>query len=145
MRAVGYTGVPVAEGVPFDEARGVIPNEGGRVLEAAGGQKVPGLYVTGWIKRGATGGIGRNRQCGEETARAVIEDFLQGVTPTPAGSRDDVVELVTRRGAAIIDAAGWENIDTAERSAGKEAGRRRVKFVSISAMQAAARGPVVAR
>ena len=79
------------------------------------------------------------------TARAVIEDFLEGVTPTPAGSRDDVVELVTRRGAAIIDAAGWENIDTAERSAGKEAGRRRVKFVSISAMQAAARGPVVAR
>ncbi|WP_018178667.1 FAD-dependent oxidoreductase [Jongsikchunia kroppenstedtii] len=140
MRAVGYKGVPVAEGVPFDEVRGVIPNEGGRVLDAADGQKVPGLYVTGWIKRGATGGIGRNRQCGEETAHAVIEDFIEGVTPTPSGSRDDVVDLVTGRGANVIDGAGWKNIDAAEKAAGKEAGRRRVKFVKISDMEAAAQG-----
>ena len=140
MRAVGYTGVPVAEGVPFDEARGVIPNEGGRVLDAAGGQQVPGLYVTGWIKRGATGGIGRNRQCGVETAQAVLEDFIEGRTPTPTGSRDDVAGLVAGRGANTIDGVGWRNIDTAETAAGTAAGRRRVKFVTIDAMEAAARG-----
>ena len=34
FRAIGYRGVPLP-GVPFDERRGVIPNEGGRVLDAA--------------------------------------------------------------------------------------------------------------
>jgi len=34
----------------FDETKGIVPTEaGGRVV----GQ--PGLYATGWIKRGATG------------------------------------------------------------------------------------------
>src|SRR5580765_2066162 len=32
LRSVGYKGVPLA-GVPFHEGRGVIPNEGGRVLD----------------------------------------------------------------------------------------------------------------
>lgn len=49
-RAVGYFGSPV-EGVEFDERRGVIPNAEGRVLDADG-NPVPGLYASGWIKRG---------------------------------------------------------------------------------------------
>ena len=32
LRSVGYTGVPI-EGVPFDEKRGLILNDGGRVLD----------------------------------------------------------------------------------------------------------------
>ena len=35
LRSVGYRGVPLA-GVPFHEARGVIPNERGRVLDDDG-------------------------------------------------------------------------------------------------------------
>ena len=34
LRSIGYKGVPI-EGMPFDEKRGVIPNEGGRVVDGA--------------------------------------------------------------------------------------------------------------
>ncbi|MCZ4551658.1 FAD-dependent oxidoreductase [Gordonia rubripertincta] len=138
MRAIGYTGLPL-EGLPFDGGQGVVPNEGGRVLDAKDGDRVEGVYVTGWIKRGATGGIGMNRLCGQETALAVIADFTEGKLPEPAKSREQVPDLIAERGAGRIAGDGWKKIDLAERTAGKEAGRRRVKLVSIEAMEAAAR------
>ena len=60
--ATGYRGSAMV-GVPFDEPTGTIPNDAGRVLEAASGQVVPRMYCTGWAKRGATGVIGSNRVC----------------------------------------------------------------------------------
>ena len=38
--------------LPFDDARGVIPNENGRVIDTETGTPIPGVYVAGWIKRG---------------------------------------------------------------------------------------------
>ena len=138
MRAIGYTGLPL-QGVPFDGGQGVVPNEKGRVLDAPGGEPIEGMYVTGWIKRGATGGIGMNRLCGQETALAVIADFTEGKLSDPVKSREEIPALIAERGADRIDGAGWKKIDLAERTAGKEAGRRRVKLVSIEAMEAAAK------
>ena len=70
LRSIGYQGhAEAVPDLPFDDALGVVPNDAGRVLEGDG--PLTGVYVTGWIKRGATGGIGRNRLCGEETAEAV--------------------------------------------------------------------------
>ncbi|MBD0861067.1 FAD-dependent oxidoreductase [Gordonia sp. zg691] len=137
LRAIGYRGVPVTD-LPFDEGHGVVPNTGGRVQTAADGQVMPGLYVTGWIKRGATGGIGMNRICGQETAHAVIADFVAAAFDDPSTSRDDVAALVTDRGANRIDLVGWKAIDAAEKAAGKAAGRVRTKFASVSDFEAAA-------
>lgn len=63
--AIGFVGQPV-NGLPFDEVRGVVPNERGAVVGR------PGHFVTGWIKRGARGGIGANKACAEETIRTVL-------------------------------------------------------------------------
>ncbi|GAA3567833.1 FAD-dependent oxidoreductase [Kribbella ginsengisoli] len=63
--AIGFVGRPVA-GLPFDEVRGVVPNERGAVVGR------PGHFVTGWIKRGAQGGIGANKACAEETVRSLL-------------------------------------------------------------------------
>ncbi|MGV9858687.1 FAD-dependent oxidoreductase [Gordonia sp. NPDC003425] len=138
LRAIGYRGMPIAD-VPFDAAHSVVPNSEGRVQTAADGDIIPGLYVTGWIKRGATGGIGRNRMCGQETAQSLIADFIAGTLPQPTASRDDVPELIADRGARRVDLAGWKSIDAAERDAGKQAGRRRVKLVRITDLEDAAR------
>ena len=131
IRSVGYRARPVA-GVPFDDLRAVIPNERGRVVDA--GAPVPGVYVAGWIKRGANGGIGANRQCGIETATAVLTDWAGGQLPTPSASRDDVRTLVDGRGGRPVTASGWAAIDTHERAAGREEGRRRRKLTSIEQM-----------
>lgn len=62
LRSIGYRGVPLP-GMPFDERRAIVPNEDGRVTGAG-----PGVYVTGWIKRGPSGVIGTNKACAKETA-----------------------------------------------------------------------------
>lgn len=64
--SIGHRGRAIP-GLPFDEARGVIPCEGHRVA--------PGVYAVGWIKRGARGLIGHNRRDAMETARAIFSDF----------------------------------------------------------------------
>jgi ferredoxin--NADP+ reductase len=66
IKAVGHRGVALA-GLPFDEARGVIPNSAGRIE--------PGLYCVGWIKRGASGLIGHNRKDAMETVISLLADF----------------------------------------------------------------------
>ena len=126
LRSVGYTGTPLP-GLPFDEARGVIPNAGGRVL-GTDGRPLPGVYCAGWIKRGPTGVIGTNKKDAAETTGLVLADAAAG-TLGPRSQRD-VTELLASRGARIVDYRGWEAIDEAERARGEPQSRPRVKLCS---------------
>ena len=76
-RAVGYAGSPV-EGLPFDSARHVVPNEGGRVL-GEDGQPLRGVYATGWIRRGPVGLIGSTKSDAQETIGNLVADAHAGV------------------------------------------------------------------
>ncbi|GAA1932104.1 FAD-dependent oxidoreductase [Nocardioides lentus] len=80
VSAVGHRGAPVP-GLPFDEATGTVPHEAGRVVGR------PGTYVTGWIKRGSSGGIGDNRADAAETVRTLLADATAGALPRPPRSR----------------------------------------------------------
>ncbi|MFZ3414991.1 FAD-dependent oxidoreductase, partial [Arthrobacter sp. 3Tela_A] len=71
-RAVGYFGSELPE-VGYDSRRGVIPNEGGRVVDTSG-EPVPGIYTTGWIKRGPVGLIGHTKGDALETIGYLLED-----------------------------------------------------------------------
>ncbi|MDF0529429.1 FAD-dependent oxidoreductase [Tsukamurella sp. 8F] len=135
VRAIGYRGTPVP-GLPFDEVRSVVPNVAGRVTDE--GAAVPGVYVAGWLKRGATGGIGMNRWCGHETAHSLLTDFAAGLLPPPVRSRDEVPGLLAERGVARVDDAGWRSIDSAEKAAGRAAKRPRVKLADVQELLRAA-------
>lgn len=124
LRSVGYRGRPV-EGLPFDEARGVLPNEGGRLVEADSRAVLPGLYAAGWIKRGPSGVIGTNKRCARETVAALLEDWAGGVLPAPSQRESDVADLVPEH----LDFAAWKAIDAHERSTGAETSRPRLKLV----------------
>jgi ferredoxin--NADP+ reductase len=128
FRSVGYRGVPVP-GVGFDERSGTIPNEGGRVE--------PGVYVTGWIKRGPSGVIGTNKKDATETAQLLLADARAGKLPARQGGT--LEELLVERGTEPVLYAGWEAIDAAERTAGEAHGRPRVKLCSWDSLRAAAR------
>lgn len=84
LTSIGYRGVEVAD-LPFDHTRGIIPNEQGRVVTSAG--PTPGLYVTGWIKRGPSGFIGTNKSDSAETVARFREDLEAGLLSAPAVSR----------------------------------------------------------
>ncbi|MEV4126483.1 FAD-dependent oxidoreductase [Nocardia sp. NPDC049707] len=138
LRSIGYKGEPI-KGLPFDERRAVIPNEHGRVI-GADGIPLPGVYVSGWIKRGPRGVIGTNRTDSEETVEQLIADFTTGKLGVPQADRAALKALLEQRQADLVDRAGWKAIDTAEKSAGKASGRPRVKFTTRADLLEAARG-----
>jgi len=127
LRSVGYKGVPLA-GVPFHERRGVIPNEGGRVLDADG-EVARGVYTAGWIKRGPSGVIGTNKKDATETVERLLEDAHAGhlSRDTDAPSLES---LLVERDVHFVEYAGWEAIDRHEQSLGEPHERPRVKITS---------------
>ena len=137
FRSIGYRGVPLPD-VPFDERRGVIPNDGGRVLGPQG--PVPGQYAVGWIKRGPTGIIGTNKKDAQETVDHVLEDAAAGRLPQPSDPEPHAVEeLLRERRPDHVTYEGWRAIDRRERDAGEPAGRPRVKLTRVEELLDAAR------
>jgi len=141
FRSIGYRGIPL-EGLPFDEAGGTIPHEGGRILDEQG-RPLRGDYVVGWIKRGPTGIIGTNKRDAQETVDTVFEDLDAGRLNEPADpSRDSLEELLAERAPDHVTYTGWEAIDSAEKSAGEPHGRPRVKLTTTEELLDAARDRV---
>lgn len=129
-RAIGYHGSELPE-VGYDEKRGVIPNEGGRVLDEAE-TPIPGLYATGWIKRGPVGLIGSTKSDALETVTNLLEDRAF-TAEKPA--REDVVGLLEDKGVEYTTWQGWHALDDHEQALGAAAQdaegnpRKRVKVV----------------
>ena len=139
FRSVGYLGVPLPD-VPFDDRRGVIPNDRGRVLARDGKGPVAGLYASGWIKRGPTGVIGTNKPDATETVERMLEDLKAG-TVLPADKPGVVAaeRLVRERQPDYVSYEDWLRLDDIETSRGKESGRPRVKLTRTEDMLAALR------
>ena len=126
-RAVGYFSSPVL-GAPFDAVRGVVPNVEGRVVEADA--VVPGLYATGWIKRGPVGLIGHTKSDAMETIAHLVSDVEAGALSAPTVD-GDVLEALAERGVEFTTWEGWRALDAHERALGAahEHTRERVKVV----------------
>lgn len=121
VRSVGYRGLAL-DGVPYDESRGVVPNEDGRVLRD--GVPVPGEYVAGWIKRGPSGIIGTNKKDAGATVAALLAD----AETLPEASSPDLAalpSLLDERGVRVVTFEGWNAIDAAEQALGSTRGRDR--------------------
>jgi ferredoxin--NADP+ reductase len=137
-RAVGYFGSPV-DGIPFDEKRGVIPNREGQVI-GDGDHQVPGIYATGWIKRGPVGLIGHTKSDAMETIRHVVRDQANWWSPA-SPDEASVVELLESRGIEYTNLDGWHNLDAFEQSLGEPQGRARIKVVPRDEMVRASNSP----
>jgi ferredoxin/flavodoxin---NADP+ reductase len=141
LRSIGYRGTPLA-GIPFDDRRGLIRNEGGRVVSDEG--TCVGEYVVGWIKRGPTGVIGTNKKDAADTVARILQDAQAGALsrPDPALAQGDAVAAwLTERVPDHITWSGWEMIDAYESSLGEPMGRPRVKLVRLAQLLEASRGP----
>ncbi|RPF22915.1 FAD-dependent oxidoreductase [Myceligenerans xiligouense] len=139
-RAVGYFGSPLSE-IPFDDHKGVISNREGRVVDMDG-EHVPGVYATGWIKRGPVGLIGHTKSDASETVKHLVEDVvgvadgadvsqgdLDGGRTAPQGGPEAITAFLADKGVQVIEWSGWELLDAHERALGEAEGRERVKVV----------------
>jgi ferredoxin--NADP+ reductase len=139
VSCVGYMADPTP-GVPFDHARGVIRNAGGRVLDKHG---IPtrGEYAVGWIKRGPSGVIGTNKKDAAETCAAIAEDARGNrLNRPPSRGSDGAEEPFCSRGNSLVSWHGWRAIDAEEISRGRSQGRPRVKLLRVPEMVALAEG-----
>lgn len=131
LRSIGYVARPL-DGVPFDLRRGVVPNEHGRVvLESV---PVPGLYVCGWLRRGASGIIGTNLTDAQEVASCLAQDFVDGRLPIPLSESDVVPTMLRSHGVRAVDFSGWQRIDVEEQHRGRTRGKPREKLVDVDEM-----------
>ena len=125
-RAVGYFGSELSE-IPFDSKAGVIPNDKGRVLDSSG-KHIPGVYATGWIKRGPIGLIGHTKSDAIETIAQIIDDkptWWQPVSP----AEEAIVSLMDSRGVDYVGWPQWLKIDAEEKRLGQAQSRERIKLV----------------
>ena len=136
-RAVGYYGSPLAD-IPFDEKRGVIPNHEGQV-QGDDGKIIPGIYATGWIKRGPVGLIGHTKSDAMETIKHVLRDQAQWWAPS-SPDEQSVTDLLDERGVKYTDVAGWARLDEHEIALGEPQGRARIKVVDRKEMIDISRG-----
>ncbi len=130
FRSVGYRGVPIP-GVPFDEQRGVLPNEDGRILDR--GDVVPGLYCVGWIKRGPSGVIGTNKPDSNLTVQALLDDMGK-LEPCAEPDSGAVRDLLAARGVPVVTFDDWRRLDNEEMARGQAKGKPREKFTRIEDM-----------
>ena len=134
FRSVGYRGVSLPD-LPFDERKGVIPNDKGRVFDPVSRRPVAGVYVAGWIKRGPSGVIGTNKPDAAETVNAMVADLAQGSHWQPSEPDARAIEaLVLARQPLAVTYADWRSLDALECSNGQACGRPRVKFASVEEM-----------
>jgi len=150
-RAVGYFGSPLPE-IPFDELKGVISNREGRVVDLDG-EHLPGVYATGWIKRGPVGLIGHTKSDASETIRHLVEDvtgvgdggdfatgdLAAGRTATQADPQA-VLDFLADRGVDVVEWADFELLDEHEKALGEPHGRQRIKVVPRDEMLDIAKG-----
>ena len=111
------------------EAPGLVLADGH--LANSDGLIAPGLYVTGWARRGPSGTIATNRAEAHEVARRIVAELV------PAGRAGGVglAALLRDRGIDVVDWARWKAIDAAELAAATP-GRVRTKFRSAADMLA---------
>jgi ferredoxin--NADP+ reductase len=130
LRSVGYKGVPLPE-VPFDQRKGVIPNQDGRVLRE--GQVAVGEYTAGWIKRGPSGVIGTNKADATETVKLLLQD-ARHLPLAPEPNPEAVTRLLQARGVRYVTLEHWLKLDALECALGQAQGRPRVKLTSVDKM-----------
>ncbi len=131
FRSIGYKGVAIP-GVPFEPRQGIFPSRDGRIVDEAGAP-IPGLYASGWIKRGPTGIIGTNRADSLATVSSLLADLCTLDTGPKPGA-EGLQALRPGRGPRVVSYADWLVIDQAEVQRGAPKGKPREKFTCVEEM-----------
>ncbi|XP_063513031.1 NADPH:adrenodoxin oxidoreductase, mitochondrial isoform X2 [Pongo pygmaeus] len=129
LSSIGYKSRPVDPSVPFDSKLGVIPNVEGRVMD------VPGLYCSGWVKRGPTGVIATTMTDSFLTGQMLLQDLKAGLLPSgPRPGYAAIQALLSSRGVQPVSFSDWEKLDAEEVARGQGTGKPREKLVDPQEM-----------
>ena len=122
IACIGYRTATI-DGVPHDDGKG-------RFVSDDAGRIGPGLYASGWARRGPSGTIGTNRPDGFSVIEAMVADGLAAKGNDAPAMLD---ALLAGRGIRTTHFGDWQMIDSAE-TARARPGAPREKIVSVSEM-----------
>lgn len=143
FRSIGYKSEALPGmgeiGLHFDADRGVLSSDyDGRATapsEIAGFSAVPGMYCSGWVKRGPAGVITNTMEDAFATAAAITYDWSSKAPfLTGDGGWDLLKHDPIARGLRSVSWGDWKKIDAAERQRGELNGKEREKFTSTEKM-----------
>ena len=151
FRSVGYQSEALPGfkdlGIPFDDNLGIIPNDmHGRIMSPDLGPAgsltaghVPGMYCSGWVKRGPTGVIASTMDDAFSTGDIIAKDWLGEAkfNDSGPGETDGFVgakKEMDQRGIRAVSWDDWLKIDAEERRRGKAKGKQREKIRSVEGM-----------
>ena len=119
---IGYR-TSTIPGVPYSDANGrFVSDETGRIY--------PGLYASGWARRGPSGTIGTNRPDGFSVVDAIVAD----VAASKGGAGGEGLDrLLRERGIKATGFSDWQQLDAAEVGRARP-GAPREKIVSVDEM-----------
>ena len=124
VTSIGYKGKRIP-GLPFNEDSGTVPHEKGRVMN--NNKVLTGLYVAGWIKRGAIGVVGTNKAGAKETVNSFVEDM--SVIPKIKFVDHSIIEAVLQKyHCKWISYDDWLSINDFELTEGKKINKPRLKL-----------------
>ncbi len=126
FRSIGYRGVPF-KGLPFDDRKGIIPNQDGQVV-GNDNLQIDNVFVTGWIKRGPSGVIGTNRSDSIET----VTTCLKYIDNTNIQNNTAIETILSEKNIKFITYSDWKQIDEYEIKQGEKVGKPREKLTSIT-------------
>lgn len=121
-------------GIDFDERRGIIPNDlHGRITSLSeDGTRIPGLYCSGWVKRGPAGVIANTMEDAFDTAESIAKDWENQETFLSGTNGWDALQgSVATKSLRPVSWDSWKKIDVAEKERGKAKGKEREKFANI--------------
>lgn len=126
ITSIGYKVIKLP-GVPFCDTSHSIPEDLSRVLECPGGPRVPGLYTSGWARRGSDGVLATTITDSANTAMSILEDLE--VNSRSLNENGDVCDMFRDRGVEFVTFDQWQEIDSLEKEKGKVKGKPREKLV----------------
>lgn len=112
VTCIGSRAFPIGD-LPFNERWGIVENVDGKVSDR--------LYAVGWLKRGASGTIGTNKNDSLDVVEKVVAEFDE----IARGGRAALDAILADRGARPVSFAEWKIIDEFEIASAPEGAPRR--------------------
>jgi adrenodoxin-NADP+ reductase len=127
VTCIGSRAFPI-DNLPFNDKWGIVENEDGRVSDR--------LYAVGWLKRGASGTIGTNKNDSLEVVDRLIAEYENDSQDGGREGCPGIDALLAERRIRVVSFAEWQIIDRLEVEAAPEGAPRR-KFITPEEMIAA--------